>query len=162
MLQDQKLLQPPPNGTLALSLQIQLLDVGRITLEARDHHLHGILNALPGGVFCGGYWTSMRGVGAGRASCVTPSVGSGRRSPSWDLLRHYYAARRWHRCRWTPGWGMGSRWSCPSSSRERTAGTTFSRFLLLRARPVGGPGIWRRRRGLGSSGGRSPGKQMLG
>ena len=57
MLQDQKLLQPPPSGTLALSLQIQLLGVGRITLEARGHHLHGILYALPGGVFCGGYRT---------------------------------------------------------------------------------------------------------
>jgi hypothetical protein len=57
MLQDQKLLQPPPSGTLALSLQIQLLDVDRITLEARGHHLHAILYALPGGVFCGGYRT---------------------------------------------------------------------------------------------------------
>ena len=57
MLQDQKLLQPPPSGTLALSLQIQLLGVGRITLEARVHHLHDILYALPGGVFCGGYRT---------------------------------------------------------------------------------------------------------
>jgi hypothetical protein len=28
------------------------------------------------------------GVGAGCASCVIPSVGSGRRSPSWDLLRY--------------------------------------------------------------------------
>jgi hypothetical protein len=57
MLQDQKLLQPPPSGTLALSLQIQLLGVGRITLEARVHHLHDILYALPGGIFCGGYRT---------------------------------------------------------------------------------------------------------
>jgi hypothetical protein len=57
MLQDQKLLQPPPNGTLALSLQIQLLGVDRITLEARSHHLHGILYALPGGVFCDSYRT---------------------------------------------------------------------------------------------------------
>jgi hypothetical protein len=57
MLQDQKLLQPPPNGTLALSLQIQLLGVGRITLEARSHHLHDILYALPGVVFCSSYQT---------------------------------------------------------------------------------------------------------
>jgi hypothetical protein len=35
---------------------------------------------------------SKRGVGAGRASCVTPSVGSGRGSPSWDLLCHCNAA----------------------------------------------------------------------
>jgi hypothetical protein len=45
---------------------------------------------------------SRRGVGAGRASYVTPSVGSGRRSPSWDLLRHCDAARRWRRCRRIP------------------------------------------------------------
>ena len=38
------------------------------------------------------------------------------------------------------------------------AGTTLNRFLLLRARPVGGPGIWWRRRDLGSRGERSPGK----
>jgi hypothetical protein len=103
-----------------------------------------------------------RGVGAGRASGVTPSVGSGRESPSWDLLRHCDAARRWRRCRWILGWGMGRRWRCLGSSRGRTAGTTLSRFLLLRARPIGGSGIWRRRRDLGSSGRRSPGKQMMG
>jgi hypothetical protein len=28
-----------------------------ITQEARGHHLHGILYALPGGVLCGGYRT---------------------------------------------------------------------------------------------------------
>jgi hypothetical protein len=38
------------------------------------HHLHLL-------------W-SRRGVGARRASCVTPSVGSGRESSSWDLLCH--------------------------------------------------------------------------
>jgi hypothetical protein len=105
---------------------------------------------------------SRRGVGARCASCVTPSVGSGRKSPSWDLLRHCDVAWRWRRCRRTPSWGMGSRWCCPGSSWGRTADTTLSRFPLLRARHVGGPGIWRRRRGLGSSGGRSPGKQMMG
>jgi hypothetical protein len=82
---------------------------------------------------------SRRGVGAGRASYVTPSVESGRGSPSWDLLRRSDANRRW--CRWILGWGMGSRWRCLGSSRGRTAGTTLSRFLLLRARPVDGPGI---------------------
>jgi hypothetical protein len=73
MLQDQKLLQPPPSGTLALSLQIQLLGVGRITLEARGHHLHDILYALPGDVFCGGYQTiDHRRQGYGRV--VTPEA----------------------------------------------------------------------------------------
>jgi hypothetical protein len=48
------------------------------------------------------------------------------------------------------------------SSRGRIADTTPSRCLLLKARPVGGPGIWWRRCGLGSRGGRSPGKQMMG
>jgi hypothetical protein len=57
---------------------------------------------------------------------------------------------------------MGSRWRCPGSSWEQTAGTTLSGFLLLRARPVGGPGVWQRRRDLESGGGRSPGKQMVG
>jgi hypothetical protein len=73
------------------------------------------------------------------------------------------------RCRLTlvplppdPRLGMGSRWRCPGSSWGRTAGTTLSRFLLLRARSIGRTGIWRRRRGLGSSGGRSPRKQMMG
>jgi hypothetical protein len=103
-----------------------------------------------------------QGVGARCASGVTPSVGSGRGSPSWDLLRHCDTARRWGHCRWIPGWGMGSHWRCLGSSRGQTAGTTLSRFLLLRARPVGGPVIWWRRHDLGSSGGRSPGKQMMG
>jgi hypothetical protein len=102
------------------------------------------------------------GVGAGHASGVTPRVGSGRGSPSWDLLRHCDAARRWRRCRRIPGWGMGSRWSCLGSSRGQTSVTTLSRFLLLRARPVDGPGIWQRRRDLGSSEGGGPGKQMMG
>jgi hypothetical protein len=61
-----------------------------------------------------------------------------------------------------PQLGQGGQWRCPGSSWERTAGTTLSGSLLLRARPVGGPGIWRRRRGLGSSGGRSPNKHMMG
>jgi hypothetical protein len=58
MLQDQKLLQPPPSGTLALSLQIRLLVISRITLEALGHQLYGVLYGLPGGVFCGGYRTN--------------------------------------------------------------------------------------------------------
>jgi hypothetical protein len=62
----------------------------------------------------------------------------------------------------TPGWGMRSRWCCLSSSWGRTAGTTLSRFLLLRSRPIDGPDIWRRRHDLGSGGGRSPGKQTMG
>jgi hypothetical protein len=57
MLHGQKLLQPPPNKTLALSLQVQLFSVCRIMLKARDHHLHCILYTLPGGIFCGGYRT---------------------------------------------------------------------------------------------------------
>jgi hypothetical protein len=43
------------------------------------HHLH-LLGAGGGGG------------GAGRVSCVTPSVGSGHESPSWDLLRYCNAA----------------------------------------------------------------------
>jgi hypothetical protein len=58
MLQDQKLLQLPPSGTLALSLQIWLLDISRITLEALGHHLHNVLYTLPGSIFCGAYRTS--------------------------------------------------------------------------------------------------------
>jgi hypothetical protein len=57
MLHGQKLLQPPPSGTIALSLQVQLFCVGRITLKARGHHLHCILYTLPSGIFCGGYRT---------------------------------------------------------------------------------------------------------
>jgi hypothetical protein len=57
MLHGQKLLQPPPSGTLALSLQVQLFGVGRITLKARGHHLHCILYTLLCGIFCGGYQT---------------------------------------------------------------------------------------------------------
>jgi hypothetical protein len=48
------LLQPLPSGTLALFLQV----VGRITLEALGHQLHGVLYALLGGIFSGGYRTS--------------------------------------------------------------------------------------------------------
>jgi hypothetical protein len=57
MLQDQKLLQPPPSGTLALFLQDQLFGISGITLKARGHHLHDILYTLPGGIFYGGYRT---------------------------------------------------------------------------------------------------------
>ena len=57
MLHGQKLLQPPPSGTLALSLQVQLFGVGGIMLKARGHHLHCILYSLSGGIFCGGYRT---------------------------------------------------------------------------------------------------------
>jgi hypothetical protein len=46
-----------PSGTLTLSLHIQLFGVGRITLKARGHHLHYILDTLPSGIFCGGYQT---------------------------------------------------------------------------------------------------------
>jgi hypothetical protein len=41
-----------------LSLQIQLLIVIGVMLEALGHQLHGVLYALSGGVFCGGYRTS--------------------------------------------------------------------------------------------------------
>jgi hypothetical protein len=57
MLQNQKLLQPPPSRTLALFLQDRLFGVGGITLKASGHRLHGILYALPGGIFYGGYRT---------------------------------------------------------------------------------------------------------
>jgi hypothetical protein len=112
------------------------------------HHLHHL--------------RSRRGVGARRASCDTPSVESGRGSPSWDLLCRCDTTRRRCRRRRIPGWGMGSRWRCLGSIRGRTADTTLSRFLLLRARPICGPGVWRRRRDLRSRGGRSPGKQTMG
>jgi hypothetical protein len=52
MLHYQKQLQPPPSGALA-SLQIQLLGVGEVALEACGDHLHYLLYALPGGVLCG-------------------------------------------------------------------------------------------------------------
>jgi hypothetical protein len=56
-----------------LSLQIQLLSVDRITLQARGHHLHNILYALPGGIFCCGYRTiDHRHQGYGRV--MTPEA----------------------------------------------------------------------------------------
>jgi hypothetical protein len=86
-----------------------------------EHHLHLL--------------QSRRGVGAGCASCVTPSVRRGRGSPSWGLLRRCDATRCWCRCRWIPGWDMGSHRRCLGSIRGRTTCITPSRFLLLRARP---------------------------
>jgi hypothetical protein len=50
--------KPLPSGTLALFLQIWLLVISRIPLEALGHQLHGVLYALPGGVFSGGHQTS--------------------------------------------------------------------------------------------------------
>jgi hypothetical protein len=70
--------------------------------------------------------------------------------------------RSWRRRSWTPSWDVGGRWRCPGGSWVRSADTTFSRFLLLRARPAGGPSIWWRRRDLGGKGGRSPDKQKMG
>jgi hypothetical protein len=63
-----------------LSLQIQLFGVGRITLEASGHHLHGILYALLGDIFCGGYRTiNHRRQGYG--GVVTPEA-------SQDVVHH--------------------------------------------------------------------------
>jgi hypothetical protein len=114
-------------------------------------------------------WDSIRGRGIGAASCsapdqihrlnttsissgvgggleldappVSPQCPEGARTPNWDLLHCCDAAQRWRRCRWIPGWSMGSCWRCLSSNRGRIAGTTPSRRLLLRVRPVGGPRI---------------------
>jgi hypothetical protein len=87
-----------------------------------------------------------------------PQRPEGAQTPQLGLPRRCDAARRWRRCRWTPSRGMGSCWRCLSSRRGRIAGTTPSRCLLLRARPVDGPGNRRRRCDLGSRGGRSPEK----
>jgi hypothetical protein len=50
-----------PSGTLALFLQIWLLIISRIPLEALGHQLHCVLYALPSGVFSGGHRTSDTG-----------------------------------------------------------------------------------------------------
>jgi hypothetical protein len=54
-----------------LFLQDRLFGVGRITLKASGHRLHGILYTLPGGIFCGGYRTidhRRQGYGGGSTS----------------------------------------------------------------------------------------------
>jgi hypothetical protein len=52
-----------------LSLEV----VSRIALEALGHQLHGVLYALPGGIFCGSYHTSdHRRQGYGRV--MTPEA----------------------------------------------------------------------------------------
>jgi hypothetical protein len=43
--------KPLPSGTLAFSLQIRLLIISGIPLEALGHHIYSILYAPPGGVF---------------------------------------------------------------------------------------------------------------
>jgi hypothetical protein len=113
-----------------------------------EHHLHLL--------------RSRQRVGAGSASYIALSVRRGQRPPNWGLLRRCDAARRWRRCRWTPGWSMGSCWRCLGSNRGWIAGTTPSRCLLLRARPVSGPRNRRRGCGLRSGGGGSPGEQTMG
>jgi hypothetical protein len=123
-------------------------------------------------------WDSMRGSGTGAASCSTPdrrhhpnttSISSG--AGGGLELDAPHASPQCLEGAWIsqlgpppplrchpelvslppdPWLGMGSCWCCIGSSRGWIAGTTPSRCLLLRARPAGGPGIWRRRCGLGS------------